>query len=108
MHGDQRYARVSARQRQGLFAGRDPTAFGMSVWTLLFVRPFGLCCLYRPRSLAVTVHSFKAKRTNTLRAIHTPPSILYGAHAREGGTTTTNKRKRKHPETNTSLEIEQN
>ena len=46
MHGDQRYARVSARQRQGLFAGRDPAAFGMSVWTLLFVRPFGLCCLF--------------------------------------------------------------
>ena len=42
---------------------------------------------YRPRSLAETEYLFKAKRTNTLRAIHTPPSILYGAHAREGGTT---------------------
>ena len=46
---------------------------------------------YRPRSLAETEYLFKAKRTNTLRAIHTPPSILYGAHAREGGT---NKRTR--------------
>ena len=43
-------------------------------------------CIVRVRLLQGNVFRNETTRTRHMRAIDTPPSILYGAHAREGGT----------------------